>query len=149
MPAAASEPQAVESTFSTDIGITNAEVWLHFASSNELKGATRQLVENAAFAGYSHGVLQLSLDSGFDYLRSDRAVRDLGEAIAQRYGVTPKISFLGAGHGSETLRQRSDRERGEQQVSAEQDFLQHPDVQRLMQQHGAKVVPDSIRPYEE
>ena len=139
----------MESTFSTDIGITNAEVWLHFASSNELKGATRQLVENAAFAGYSNGVLQLSLDSGFDYLRSDRAVRDLGEAIAQRYGVAPKITFLGAAQGSETLRQRSDRERGEQQVSAEQDFLQHPDVQRLMQQHGAKVVPDSIRPYEE
>jgi DNA polymerase-3 subunit gamma/tau len=27
--------------------------------------------------------------------------------------------------------------------------MNHPDVQRLIEQHGAKVVPDSIRPFEE
>jgi DNA polymerase-3 subunit gamma/tau len=135
--------------FSSDIGITNADVWMHFASNSELKGATRQLVENAAFVGYDSGVLQLSLDPGFDYLRSERSVRDLGDAIAQRYGTAPKIVFQAAPAGSETLRQRTDRERGEQQIAAEQDFMNHPDVQRLIEQHGAKVVPDSIRPFEE
>ena len=157
-PVAATPPRApVQDThptdrdfaFSSDIGITNAEVWMHFASNSELKGATRQLVENAAFVGYGSGVLQLSLDPGFDYLRSERSLRDLGEAIAQRYGTAPKIVFQAAPAGSETLRQRTDRERGEQQVAAEQDFMNHPDVQRLIQQHGAKVVPDSIRPFEE
>ncbi len=142
-------PAEAEFSASSDIGITNADVWLHFASSNELKGATRQLIENAAFAGYSDGVLQLSLEPGFDYLRSERSVRDLGEAIAQRYGAAPKIVFHTARHATETLRERSDRQRSEQQVAAEQDFMNHPDVQRLIQQHGAKVVPDSIRPFEE
>ncbi|MGX5730101.1 DNA polymerase III subunit gamma/tau [Pseudoxanthomonas beigongshangi] len=135
--------------FSSDTGITNAEVWMHFAGSSELKGATRQLVENAGFVGYDSGVLQLSLDPGFDYLRSERTIRDLGDAIAQRYGTAPKIVFQSAPAASETLRQRTDRERGEQQVAAEQDFMNHPDVQRLIEQHGAKVVPDSIRPFEE
>nr|WP_295376551.1 DNA polymerase III subunit gamma/tau [Pseudoxanthomonas sp.] len=135
--------------FSSDIGITNADVWMHFAGSSELKGATRQLVENAGFVGYDSGVLQLSLDPGFDYLRSERSLRDLGDAIAQRYGTAPKIVFQAAPAASETLRQRTDRERGEQQAAAEQDFMNHPDVQRLIQQHGAKVVPDSIRPFEE
>ena len=135
--------------YSSDIGITNADVWIHFAASSELKGATRQLVENAGFVGYDSGVLQLSLDPGFDYLRSDRTIRDLADAITQRYGTAPKIVFQSAPAASETLRQRTDRERGEQQIAAEQDFMNHPDVQRLIQQHGAKVVPDSIRPFEE
>lgn len=148
-PASEARPAERDFAFSSDIGITNADVWMHFAGSSELKGATRQLVENAGFVGYDSGVLQLSLDPGFDYLRSERTIRDLGEAIAQRYGTAPKIVFQSAPAASETLRQRTDRERGEQQVAAEQDFLNHPDVQRLIEQHGAKVVPDSIRPFEE
>ncbi len=148
-PVQEARPADRDFAFSSDTGITNAEVWMHFAGSSELKGATRQLVENAGFVGYDSGVLQLSLDPGFDYLRSERTIRDLGEAIAQRYGTAPKIVFQSAPAASETLRQRTDRERGEQQVAAEQDFLNHPDVQRLIEQHGAKVVPDSIRPFEE
>lgn len=149
--ASATAPRAPEDEFSysSDIGITNADVWLHFAGSNDMKGATRQLIENAAFAGYSDGVLQLSLEPGSEYLRSDRAVRELADAIAQRYGVAPKIVFQATRHSSETLRERANRQRGEQQVAAEQDFMNHPDVQRLIEQHGAKVVPDSIRPFEE
>lgn len=150
-PPAPPAPRAAEAEFSysSDIGITNADVWLHFAGSNELKGATRQLIENAAFAGYGDGVLQLSLEPGSEYLRSDRSVRELSDAIAQRYGVAPKIVFQATRHSSETLRERTDRQRGEQQIAAEQDFMNHPDVQRLIEQHGAKVVPDSIRPFEE
>ncbi|MCL6711520.1 DNA polymerase III subunit gamma/tau [Pseudomonas sp. R2.Fl] len=148
-PVQEARPADRDFAFSSDIGITNAEVWMHFAGSSELKGATRQLVENAGFVGYDSGVLQLSLDPGFDYLRSERSLRDLADAIAQRYGTAPKIVFQSAPTASETLRQRTERERGEQQVAAEQDFMNHPDVQRLIEQHGAKVVPDSIRPFEE
>ncbi|MGS1079743.1 DNA polymerase III subunit gamma/tau [Pseudoxanthomonas beigongshangi] len=148
-PTQETHPADRDFAFSSDIGITNADVWMHFAGSSELKGATRQLVENAGFVGYDSGVLQLSLDPGFDYLRSERSLRDLADAIAQRYGTAPKIVFQSAPAAAETLRQRTDRERGEQQNAAEQDFMNHPDVQRLIQQHGAKVVPDSIRPFEE
>jgi len=49
----------------------------------------------------------------------------------------------------ETLHQRTARERGARQTAAEQAFLADPDVQRLMQRHGATLVPDSIRPFDE
>ena len=49
----------------------------------------------------------------------------------------------------ESLRQRSDRARDERQGAAEQAFMSSPDVQRLMSQHGAKLVPDSIRPFDD
>jgi DNA polymerase III subunit gamma/tau len=132
-----------------DIGITDAETWLYFADNSGLKGAARQLLENAGFAGYEAGVLRLSLDSGFDYLRSERSIKELTDAIAQRYGAAPKLVFVAAAAATETLKERGHRQRSEQQSAAEETFMNHPDVQRLIQQHGAKLVPDSIRPFEE
>ena len=108
----------------------------------------KQLVDNVAFAGYANGTLTLALDSGFDYLRSERTLGELRDAIASRYGVAPRLAFATAAEG-ETLKQRSYRQRDEQQNVAEETFMNHPDVRQLMQQHGARLVPDSIRPYEE
>ena len=126
-----------------------AETWLHFAASSGLKGVGKQLVENASFAGYANGVLRLALENGFDYLRSERAERELSEAIAARYGLAPRLAFVAVAGEGETLKERSQRQRGERQSAAEETFMNHPDVQRLIHQHGARVVPDSIRPYEE
>ncbi|MBA3487580.1 MAG: hypothetical protein H0T88_10410, partial [Lysobacter sp.] len=50
---------------------------------------------------------------------------------------------------NETLHQRSSRERDARQVAAESAFLADAGVQQLIRQHGATVVPDSIRPFEE
>jgi len=148
-------PVAVEArpvaaaAFEHESGIADAETWLQFASGSGLKGVARQLVENAAFAGCEGGVLKLALDAGFDYLRSDRLVQELGEAITRRFGATPKIVFVHPSAQVETLKERVHRQQGERRSAAEQDFVNHPDVQRLMQQHGAQLVPDSIRPFEE
>jgi DNA polymerase III subunit gamma/tau len=150
-PASPAPPPPMPASFSSataGIGIIDNDTWLHFADNSGLKGATRQLAENAAFVASEAGVLRLSLDAGFDYLRSDRTINELSQAIAQRYGAAPKIVFVQAPAESETLKQRVHRQRDEQQNAAEQDFMSHPDVQRLIQ-NGAKVVPDSIRPFEE
>ncbi|MBA3929172.1 MAG: DNA polymerase III subunit gamma/tau [Xanthomonas sp.] len=132
-----------------DIGIIDAETWLHFAGSCGLKGVGKQLVDNVAFAGYANGTLTLALDSGFDYLRSERTLGELTDAIASRYGVSPRLAFAGKANDGETLKERSHRQRDERQNVAEETFMNHPDVRQLMQQHGARLVPDSIRPYEE
>ena len=142
---------AARTAMPADIGIIDAETWLHFASTCGLKGVGKQLVENVSFSGYAHGTLTLALDSGFDYLRSERTLGELADAIAERYGVAPRLAFAAttAAADAETLKERSHRQRGERQSEAEETFMNHPDVQRLVQQHGAKLVPDSIRPYEE
>ncbi|HEY5970862.1 MAG TPA: DNA polymerase III subunit gamma/tau C-terminal domain-containing protein, partial [Pseudoxanthomonas sp.] len=129
--------------------IVTPEAWLQFAASSDLKGAARQLAENAAFVGYNDGVLRLSLESGFDYLRSERALAELSTVLARDHGATPKIVFEQAAGDTETLKQRTHRERDARQTAAEENFMNNPDVQRLIQQHGAKIVPDSIRPFDE
>ena len=46
----------------------------------------------------------------------------------------------------DTARVRNAREREQKQSGAEQGFAADPDIQRLVQVHGAQIVPDSIRP---
>jgi len=129
--------------------LATAEDWLAFAAGSGLKGAVRQLAENAGFLGHAGGVLRLHLDAGFDYLRSGRAVAELGSALASHLGSAPRIEFDPLEGATETLQQRQQRQRSSRQLTAEEDFMNNPDVQRLIQQHGARVVPDSIRPLEE
>ncbi|SDQ21415.1 DNA polymerase III subunit gamma/tau [Pseudoxanthomonas sp. CF125] len=129
--------------------IATAEEWLHFAGNSGMKGAARQLAENAAFVGYGEGVLRLSLDAGFDYLRSEKSLAELSNTLASKLGAAPRIVFDHALGESETLQQRSHRERTQRQSADEENFMNNPDVQRLIQQHGAKLVPDSIRSFDE
>ncbi len=129
--------------------LASAEEWLEFAAGSGLKGAARQLAENSGFLGCAEGVLRLSLDAGFDYLRSERTLGELGAELAQKLGTAPRLVFETGHAASETLQQRSQRQRTSRQAAAEEHFMNNPDVQRLIQQHGARVVPDSIRPLEE
>ena len=73
------------------------------------------------------------LANGEPVFAPPRAVKEVENALA----------------ASETLQQRSHRQRDARQTAAEENFMNNPDVQRLIQQHGAKVVPDSIRPLDE
>jgi len=151
--AKAVEPPRVAASIGTasmeSAAIATAEQWLQFAGDSGMKGAARQLAENAAFVGYDDGVLSLSLDAGFDYLRSEKSLAELSNALAARLGAAPRIVFDHALGESETLQQRSHRERNIRQSADEENFMNNPDVQRLIQQHGARLVPDSIRPFDE
>ncbi len=69
--------------------------------------------------------------------------------IAQLMQQAPKIVIEAGAGSAETLHERAHRQKGERQDAAEAAFMADPNVQRLIQQHGARVVPDSIRPYEE
>ena len=142
------EPAAAEAPVGF-AAIATAEDWLQFAGNSGMKGAARQLAENAAFVGYGEGVLKLSLDAGFDYLRSEKSLAELSNVLAAKFGAAPRIVFDHAIGESETLQQRSHRERNIRQSADEENFMNNPDVQRLIQQHGARLVPDSIRPFDE
>ncbi|MGH8063333.1 MAG: DNA polymerase III subunit gamma/tau [Pseudoxanthomonas sp.] len=143
-------PESITVATSIEVAaIATAEEWLQFAGNSGMKGAARQLAENAAFVGHGDGVLKLSLDAGFDYLRSEKSLAELSSVLAAKLGIAPRIVFDHALGESETLQQRSHRERNIRQSADEENFMNNPDVQRLIQQHGARLVPDSIRPFDE
>ncbi|MDR6696626.1 DNA polymerase-3 subunit gamma/tau [Stenotrophomonas sp. 1337] len=129
-----------------------AEDWLDLIANSGLSGPSRQLAANAAFISCQHGVLKLGLSPGFEYLRSERALAALGEVLEKSLGHALKIvveTVEAEQVPAETLHQRADRQRGERQQAAEAIFMDDPEVQLLIQQHGARVVSDSIRSFDE
>ena len=77
-------------------------------------------------------------------------VQQLADALAGRWGTAPQIRFEALqSEAADTLHARNSRERDARQSAAENAFLADPNVQRLMSQQGAKLVPDSIRPFDD
>ncbi|MBB4607669.1 DNA polymerase-3 subunit gamma/tau [Xanthomonas arboricola] len=129
--------------------IADAEQWLELVTRSGLNGPSRQLAANAAFIGHRDGVLRLALAPGFEYLNSERSIANLAQALAPELGNTPRIVIETGNADVETLHERASRQKGERQSAAETAFMNDPNVQQLIQQQGARVVPDSIRPYDE
>ncbi|HSR63983.1 MAG TPA: DNA polymerase III subunit gamma/tau, partial [Xanthomonadaceae bacterium] len=95
-------------------------------------------------------LLRLSLTHADDHLQSPALAKALADALAPALGATPQIRFeTVTARAGETLHQRSARERDARQDAAEAAFLADPGIQQLMSRHGATLVPDSIRPFEE
>ncbi|MEA9608430.1 DNA polymerase III subunit gamma/tau [Xanthomonas campestris pv. plantaginis] len=148
-PPSAPAPATPPAAAFDDGHIADAEQWLELVTRSGLNGPSRQLAANAAFIGHRDGVLRLALAPGFEYLNSDRSIANLAQALAPELGNTPRIVIETGSADVETLHERANRQKGERQSAAETAFMNDPNVQQLIQQQGARVVPDSIRPYDE
>jgi DNA polymerase-3 subunit gamma/tau len=147
--AASSVPVAVATQAATPLPALDADRWLQLVADSALKGPAKELAAHAAFVAYDAGVLRLALSPADEMLKSQGSMKTLAQALAPVLGVTPQIRFEAAATSGETLHQRSARERDARQEAAEDAFLADPGVQQLISQHGAQVVPDSIRPFDE
>ncbi len=148
-PVATPAPAAHQGSISD---LASAEDWLDLVANSGLSGPSRQLAANAAFISCQGGTFKLGLSPGFEYLRSERALSALGDMLEKALGQAPRIvveTVETEQVPAETLHQRADRQRGERQQAAEAIFMDDPEVQLLIQQHGARVVSDSIRSFDE
>jgi DNA polymerase III subunit gamma/tau len=160
-PAAAHEPrvsapktppvpvQSASPASAASVAGIDAAGWLDLVASLDLRGPVKELAAHAGFVAHADGVLRLSLPASDDHLKAPFLVSQLAAALAVPFGAEPQIRFEAAQAPVETLHDRNARQRDVRQSNAESAFLADPQVQRLMSQQGAKLVPDSIRPYEE
>jgi len=140
-PAAAQAP--------TPGAIADADAWHALVADSGLRGPARLLAEHSVFIGCDGDVLRLALPASDEHLKSSALITMVANALVPALGVAPQIRFENAPAQGESLRQRHERARDERQSAAEAAFMGDPDVQRLISQHGAKLVPDSIRPLDE
>ncbi len=131
------------------VALRDAGDWLAWIADAGLKGPARDLAAHATFVGCIEGILTLALPDGFEHLRTDTLVAKLADALAPTLGKAPRIVFAASIAQGDSLHARNARQRDERQSGAERAFLENPSVQRYMQQYGAKLVPDSIRPIDE
>ncbi|HET8818822.1 MAG TPA: DNA polymerase III subunit gamma/tau [Xanthomonadaceae bacterium] len=128
--------------------VAGNEDWIGLVAGGGLSGPVLQLASHAAFVGDDGDTLRLGLAPADELLRRPALVAQLGEALAPLLGGQPtvRVDTMAAG---ETPRQRTERERDARQLAAEEAFASDPQVRQLISQHGAKVVPDSIRPFDD
>ncbi|MEO6154366.1 MAG: DNA polymerase III subunit gamma/tau [Thermomonas sp.] len=126
--------------------LTDTEQWLELVARSDVRGPVRLLAEHCGFIAHADGVLQLSLTPGDEHLKSPSLVLQLGDAVATMLGGPVQLRFETGQARGDTARVRNARERDAQQAGAEQGFVADPDIQRLVNVHGAQIVPDSIRP---
>ena len=142
-------PATPRASVAADIEI-DAGRWLDLVDRCDLRGPVRELAAHAAFVACANGTLRLALSAEDDHLRSPALIKALADALSAQLGGPVQLKFeTGKAANAETMHARNARQRDEKQAAAEEAFLGHPDVQRLMQQQGAKLVPDSIRPFED
>jgi DNA polymerase-3 subunit gamma/tau len=126
--------------------VTDSEHWIELVRRSSLRGPARLLAEHAAFVAHADGVLRLTLAPGDEHLKSPSLVLQLGDALSSLLGGEVQLRFEAGEPRGDTARVRNAREREQKQAGAEQGFAADPDIQRLVQVHGAQIVPDSIRP---
>jgi len=151
---AAAEPITVPArAAASGAGIADDRAWHALIDGSGLRGPARILAEHAAFLGYAGGVLTLALGPNDEHLKAPALIKLVADALAARLGAAPQIRFEAAPAGvagnGESVHERNLRARDERQARAEDMFMNDPDVRRLIEQYGAKVVPDSIRPFDE
>ncbi|HRO63305.1 DNA polymerase III subunit gamma/tau [Thermomonas sp.] len=128
--------------------VTDGEHWLQVVAECGLRGAPRLLAENAAFLSHREGVLRLALTEEQMHLKSPSLVLQLTDAVSRRLGGTVQVRFeLGDAHG-DTASARNARAQDARQTEAERGFAEDPAIQRLVRNHGASIVPGSIRPHD-
>ena len=146
MPRVADMPAAPSMQAASAMLVTDSEHWLELVARSSLRGPARLLAEHAAFVAHADGVLRLTLATGDEHLKSPSLVLQLGDALSSVLGGAVQLKFESGAPRGDTARVRNAREREEKQAGAEQGFASDPDIQRLVQVHGAQIVPDSIRP---
>ncbi|RAO75096.1 DNA polymerase III subunit gamma/tau [Dyella jiangningensis] len=123
--------------------------WDSLIEQANLRGPLGQLAQNAALRGRDGPTLILALQPAHMHLAVEPMVSQMEERISQALGERVKLRFTEERAASvETPAARAASAREAAQSAAEQAIDEDPLVQSLKREFGARVVPQSIKPYE-
>ncbi|MBS0199697.1 MAG: DNA polymerase III subunit gamma/tau [Proteobacteria bacterium] len=124
--------------------------WPDFVASASLRGAVREMAAHAVLLRHQGEQIVLGLAQEQDHFNRPQMLNQLADQLAGKLGYTPRlqIEIVQGGAPADSLHQRNSRERDARQQAAEDAFMGDPDVQKLVAR-GARVVPDSIRPFDD
>lgn len=143
-------PAPAATATATATALATPQDWIELVSTLTLRGPASILAGHSGFRAYAGGQLTLSLPAQDEHLRSDRLVDQLAAALEPRLGLRPVIRFEATrAAAGDTLHAHQERAAQTRQDEAEAGFLADPAVAQLIREHGARVVPDSIRPNED
>jgi DNA polymerase-3 subunit gamma/tau len=127
--------------------LPGAAQWAQFVATLPLAGLVREMAAHSELvsADGDHVRLRVAIKS---YAETGN-VEKLRAALSQHFGRPVRVSVeVGSTAGATTAASVAERARLERQRSAEQAILSDPFVKELIENFGAQVDPQSIRPRE-
>lgn len=113
---------------------------------DELKlGLARELAKHCELISYDEHTIALSVPESQKHLLSPNYQEKLSSAIAQYFDRKIKLQFSVGGSGNTPAKQIM-QEKAQAQASAEASIEQDTFVQALIQDFGATIIPNSIKP---
>lgn len=113
---------------------------------DELKlGLARELAKHCELVTYDENSISLSVPEAQKHLVSPNYQEKLGTAITQYFGKKIKLQFSIGGTGNTPAKQIS-QEKAQAQANAETAIEEDGFVQALINDFGATIIPNSIKP---
>jgi DNA polymerase-3 subunit gamma/tau len=150
-PAARAEPATPDPVAAAPIAVDDRGL-LHWESLIErasLRGPFGLLAQNALLRERDGNTLVLALQPAHMSLAVEPMVSQMEERIGQALGERIRLRFvsMAAGVTAETPAARAAQARDTAQSEAEQSIEGDPLVQSLKREFGARVVPQSVKPF--
>jgi DNA polymerase-3 subunit gamma/tau len=146
--AAESKPAAAASpAIGAGAPVPDSAQWAQFVAALPLAGLVREMASHSELlsADSDHFRLRVAIKS---YAETGN-VEKLRAALSQHFGRPVRVSVeVGSTAGATTAASVAERARLERQRNAEQAILSDPFVKELIENFGAQVEPQSIRPRE-
>jgi DNA polymerase-3 subunit gamma/tau len=148
-PAAPSAPVAAVPREPLAVDANGLPDWDAVIERANLRGPLGQLAQNAALRGREGITLLLALQPAHMHLAVEPMVGQMEDRISQTLGERIRLRFIEErGITTETPAARAANAREAAQSAAEQAIEEDPLVQSLKREFGARVVPQSIKPFE-
>jgi len=146
-PPANAAPKVAAASSAATASLPSAEQWPQLVSALQVAGLARELAAHSELVSSEgdHFRLRVAIKS---YAEAGNVER-LRAVLTQHFGRPMRVSVeVGSTTGASTAAALAEQARSERQKGAEQAILSDPFVQELIENFGAQVEPQSIRPRE-
>ncbi|MDO9050052.1 MAG: DNA polymerase III subunit gamma/tau [Methylotenera sp.] len=141
---ATASPQTSSEAPTTPAGSSFNGNWRSLVDELKL-GLARELAKHCELIAYDEHSISLSVPEAQKHLLSPNYQEKLGSAIAQYFDKKLKLQFSIGGTGNTPAKQIS-QEKAVAQASAESAIEEDGFVQALINEFGATIIPNSIKP---
>jgi DNA polymerase-3 subunit gamma/tau len=126
-------------------GAVTPEHWAQMLASIKVSGMARQLAQNCELVAETDGVIDLRLAANLQHLMEKGPEERLRAAIEAHLGRAVRLRISVGQLAGPTPQQLADDQRRGELASAAQSLDADPFVRDLVENLGARVVPDSIK----